>query len=76
MKNYTEDVFYMTIKHNLRKIRLEHKAIDNQLTTQVLSEMLVVSYNWLRDIEGSSLDKRPSLDYLRKFCLTLKTSVR
>ena len=37
--------------------------------------MLGVSYNWLRDIEGSSLDKRPSLDYLRKFCLTLNEPI-
>lgn len=75
MKNLTEELFYKTIKHNFRKIRLEHKAVNRSLTTQVLSEMLGISYTWLRDIESENINNRPSLELMRIFCLTLNEPI-
>ncbi len=75
MKNYTEDIFYKTIKFNMRKIRLEHKETNPNLTTQVLSEMLGISYTWLRDIESKNTYNRPSLELMRVFCLTLNEPI-
>ncbi len=75
MKNLTEEYFYKTIKYNIRKIRLENKTINPKLTTQVLSEMLGISYTWLRDIESNNVNNRPSLEFLRIFCLTLNVPI-